>query len=338
MRTLLVASLLALASAPALSAEPAFVPVFERNFPDPFITEHNGEFIAYSTNDGPNVPMATSRDLVTWAFVMDPADATKKRDAMPTLAPWAKAGSTWAPEVMKVGDHWILYYTAAYRKQNIQCLGAAVARDPKGPFVDTSPEPFLCQRELGGTIDANPFRDRDGKLYLYFKNDGNRVRRPTRLWGVQLSADGLKLQGEPVDLGMTDKDRWEGGVIEAPTMVLTPQGHTMFYSAGFFGWDAKERFSPYAMGYASCQGPLGPCSDAKENPILYSYSDPGSTGCLSGPGHQNIFRANGGTFISFHAWATTRSCRPHRESRYLYIAPFGWENGKPAIAPSLRGK
>ena len=331
----LLATILVTTAAPA-AAEPSFVPVLEENFPDPHIVEHNGEYIAYSTNDGPNLPMATSRDLVNWTFVMDAADPKKKRDGLPTLGPWARTGSTWAPEVMKVGDKWILYYTAAYRRQNIQCLGAAVASDPRGPFIDTSAEPFLCQRELGGTIDASPFRDKDGKLYLYFKNDGNRIRRPTRLWGAQLSADGLKVEGQPVDLGMTDKDKWEGGVIEAPTMVLTPDGYTMFYSAGFFGWDPKQRLSPYGMGYASCRGPLGPCSDASANPILYSYSNAGDTGCLSGPGHQHIFRAKGGTFIAFHGWSTTRSCRPHKDARYLYVAPFGWERNRPVIAPSLR--
>jgi hypothetical protein len=49
-----------------------------------------------------------------------------------------------------------------------------------------------------------------------------------------------------------------------------------------------------------------------------------------------VFRANGGTFISFHGWATTRQCRAGGDARYLYVAPFGWENGAPAIAPSLR--
>jgi len=330
----LTAALLLTVAAP-VAAEPAFVPVLEQNFPDPFILEHAGEYIAYSTNDGPNLPMATSRDLVNWSFVMDPANPKKKLDGMPAVGKWAKTGSTWAPEVMKVADTWVLYYTAAYRRQNIQCLGAAVASDPKGPFVDRSAEPLLCQRELGGTIDANPFRDRDGKLYLYFKNDGNRVRRPTRLWGVPLSPDGLAAVGAPVDLGMTDRDRWEGGVIEAPTMVLTPDGHTMFYSAGFFGWDAKQRFSPYAMGYARCSGPLGPCTDASANPILFSYSGQGGD-CLSGPGHQHIFRANGGAFIAFHGWSATRSCRPDKNARFLYVAPFGWENGRPVIGSSLR--
>ena len=43
----------------AATAEPSFVPVYADNFPDPFIVQHQGEFIAYSTNYGLNLPMLT---------------------------------------------------------------------------------------------------------------------------------------------------------------------------------------------------------------------------------------------------------------------------------------
>lgn len=330
---------LALAAAALLSAsataadQPLFVPVFEENFPDPFVLEHGGEFIAYATNDGPNLPMATSRDLVNWTFVRD-ADG-KKRDGLPRLGAWAKPGFTWAPEVMRIGDKWLLYYTASDRKRNAQCIGVAAASDPKGPFVDTSPEPLVCQEELGGAIDANPFRDTDGKLYLYWKTDGNRVRKPTDLWGAQLAADGLSLGGKPVNLGLSDDEAWKQRVIEAPTMIRTPDGLAMLYSTGYFGWNEDQRLSPYNMTWARCSGPLGPCQDASSKPLLTSFVD-AEAGCVSGPGHQSVFRAQGGTFISFHGWATRKGCRKGEDARYLYIAPFGWDQGKPQIAPSLR--
>lgn len=333
-RLALAAATLLLSGAAAPAADhPLFVPVFEENFPDPFVIEHGGEFIAYSTNDGPNLPMATSRDLVTWSFVRD-GDG-KKRDGLPKLGSWAKPGFTWAPEVLKLGDKWLLYYTASDRKRNAQCIGVAVASDPKGPFVDTRSEPILCQEELGGAIDANPFRDKDGKLYLYWKTDGNRVRRPTDLWGAELAPDGLSLAGKPVDLGLSDAEGWKQRVIEAPTMIRTPDGLAMLYSAGYFGWNDDQRLSPYSMTFALCSGPLGPCRDGSPKPLLHSFSDK-VIGCVSGPGHQSVFRAQGGTFISFHGWATASNCRKGKDARYLYIAPFGWENGKPELAPSLR--
>jgi beta-xylosidase len=313
---------------------PSFVPVFAENFPDAFVLSTPGGFVAFSTNDGPNVPMATSTDLINWRFVTDPSG--KKADALPQLPAWARTGFTWAPEVMKIADKYVLYYTANHRKLDLQCIGSAVSDSLTGPFVDRAPAPLVCQAEKGGSIDASPFRDKDGKLYLYWKSDGNRIRQGTRLWGQQLAVDGQGIVGQAVDMGLTDNDPWEQHVIEAPTMVRTPDGLALFYSGGFFGWSGPEPQSPYAMNYAMCNGPLGPCHDASNAPLLHSVNEPGKAGCLSGPGHQSIFRGPGGTFIAFHAWAATRGCRKADDKRYLYVAPFGWYRGQPLIAPSLR--
>ena len=330
-----VAAALLIFPAAPLAAQPSFVPVFEENFPDPHIVLHDGEFIAYATNAGINLPMATSRDLVNWSFVMDPANPRNRLDGMPVLAPWAREGFTWAPEVMKVGEKWILYYTARNRRRDIQCLGVAVADNPKGPFRDASAEPFVCQYEEGGTIDANPFRDADGKLYVYYKNDGNAVRKTSYVWGQRLSDDGLSAVGEPVSLIRDDK-KWEWGLVEAPAMVRSPQGgYQLFYSAAYYGWDPNERLSRYATGYAVCQTPLGPCEDAPENPILHSFNDR-QAGCLSGPGHPSIFQVGQRHFMAFHAWAATRGCRKADDKRYLYVAPLFWRDGKPVLGPSLR--
>jgi len=293
---------------------------------------HDGRFIAYSTNDGPNVPMATSPDLVHWTPVT--GSDGKRRDAMPRLAPWAKTGFTWAPEVLKLGPRYLLYYTANHSKKNLQCVGVAIAADPLGPFVDSSPAPLVCQFDLGGTIDADPFRDSDGKLFLYFKSDGNRIGRSTEIWGQQLAADGLSLVGQPAALLHDDKE-WEQRLVEAPTMVRSPAGYQLFFSAAFFGWNDDQRLSPYGVGYANCAAPLGPCTKSPENPLLHSFRD-SEAGCLSGPGHQSIFQVGVRTFMSFHAWEATSGCRKLGDKRLLYVAPLFWKDGKPTIGLSLR--
>jgi beta-xylosidase len=318
----------------AALAEPSFVPVFRDNFPDPHIVDHQGEFIAYATNDGINLPMLTSRDLVHWTRVVRADDPDKRLDGMPGLAPWVKEGFTWAPEVMKVGERWLLYYTANHRKRDVQCIGVAAADDPRGPFRDSSAEPLLCQFDEGGSIDANPFRDGDGKLYLYYKSDGNRVGKKTAIWGQRLAEDGRSVVGPAARLVEDDKE-WEWRLVEAPMMVRSPAGHQLFFSAAFYGWDPNERLSRYATGYAACAGPLGPCTDAPENPLLHSFNDR-EAGCLSGPGHPSIFQARGRHFIAFHAWSATKGCRKAEDERFLYVAPLFWKDGKPQIGPSLR--
>src|SRR6476661_6067287 len=159
LRSILFAVAALLAPVASVAADPSFVPVFREDFPDAFVLLHGSEFIAYATNNGPNVPMAISKDLVHWAFVGD--SNGKQRDALPRLSSWAKTGFTWAPEVMQLGNRYLLYYTASDKRKNMQCIGVATAADPFGPFVDNSPEPIVCQTALGGSIDASPFRDAD---------------------------------------------------------------------------------------------------------------------------------------------------------------------------------
>lgn len=203
---------------PAVDGRP-FVPVYRTDFPDPFILPHDGAYLAYATNAQrlqANVQMAQSANLIDWEPVRN---GERLHDAMPVLPAWVEPGFTWAPEVMRIGDHYVLYFTARERRSGLQCTGVARSRDPRGPFVSEAPEPLVCQRDLGGTIDASPYRDADGQLYLYYKNDGNnpRARKPTDIF-VQRLTPMARLTGAANALLRNDT-AWEAHVIESPTMV-----------------------------------------------------------------------------------------------------------------------
>ena len=336
----LALSLLALATllspAAAAAQTPRFAPVFATNFPDPFVLPHGGEFLAYATNpDGAavNVPMARSSDLVNWTFLRR---GKRLHDAMPKLPRWAREGWTWAPEVLPHGNGYLLYFTAKEGRSGLQCVGVARAADPRGPFQSDAAKPLICQRELGGTIDPHAFRDADGQLYLYYKNDGNHpdFRKPTDIFVQRLSADGLTLSGPAVALLRNDKP-WEAHVIESPTMTRADGRYVLFFSANHFGWEDHQSISPYAMGYARCAGPMGPCTDAPDNPLLSSAHTP-ETGCLSGPGHQAVFETRGRQYMVFHAHAALPGCRDANRGRYMYISPLEWEGGEPRVGRSLR--
>jgi beta-xylosidase len=307
-----------------------YPPVLRADFPDPFILEHEGRYLAYATNaQGVNVQMASSTDLATWQFLRDEREPARLHDPMPVLPPWAKTGFTWAPEVLQTPGGFVLYFTARHAASGLQCVGAATSPDPRGPFTSPATEPLVCQYELGGTIDASPFRAPDGQLYLYFKNDGNNpaFNKPTEIFAQRLSPDGLGLTGEPVSLIRNDKP-WEGRVVEAPTMVERGGSYVLLFSANDYGWHNTQPVSSYAIGYATCEGPLGPCDDAPNNPFLASTSQP----CLSGPGHQTVFQSQGREFLAFHSWAATQACRPANPSRFMHIVQLSWQSGVPQIA------
>ncbi|HLL55601.1 MAG TPA: glycoside hydrolase family 43 protein, partial [Myxococcaceae bacterium] len=302
-----------------------YPPVLRADFPDPFILEHQGQYFAYATNNNEaNVQMVSSTDLATWRFLFSEQNPGKLHDAMPVLPPWAKTGYTWAPEVMQTPSGFVLYFTARHTATGLQCVGAATSQDPRGPFTSQATEPLVCQYDLGGTIDASPFRAPDGQLYLYFKNDGNNpvARKPTEIFAQRLSADGLSLTGDRVSLIRNDKP-WEGHVVEAPTMIERGGAYVLFFSANDYGWQDTQQVSNYAIGYATCEGPMGPCTDSPNNPFLSSTPQP----CFSGPGHQTVFQAGGKEYLAFHTWAATNTCRNADVGRFMHIVKLSWLNG-----------
>jgi beta-xylosidase len=274
-------------------------------------------YYAYATNgSGKNVQLATSPDLVQW---------TLKGDAMPALGKWARLGGSfvWAPEVIQVGEQFVLYYTARDKEADKQCVGVALAAQPEGKFNDTRDAPLVCQVDEGGTIDASPFRDADGTLFLYFKNDGNCCGMATYIYVQELAPDGLSLVGEPTRLVRNDR-AWEGRVVEAPTMWLHDDRYYLFFSGNDYAGP------PYAVGYAVCETARGPCEDAPENPILATSADMQPP--VIGPGHQAIITdAHGATWLVYHVWEVTSDGR-RGSRRLMWLDPLNWVAGSPDVA------
>jgi beta-xylosidase len=282
------------------------------DFPDPFVLAEGGGYYAYATNaNNKNVQLVHSADLRTWRSLPD---------AMPVLAPWVRkeVPHVWAPEVIRLGERYVLYYTAHDIASDRQCVGAAVSNSPAGPFVDSATAPLVCQAALGGTIDASPFLD-GGRLYLYFKSDGNCCKQPTHIFAQELRPDGLATFGEPTRL-LTNGRTWEGKVIEAPTMVLRDGKYTLLYSANDFGNGS------YAAGHASCAGPLGPCQPVGDAPFLKTSKE----AKLFGPGHQAVFKVGAQDCIAYHAWEL-KPDGSRGERRLMYIDRLDWEDGKPVV-------
>jgi beta-xylosidase len=275
---------------PASSAAPPVAlghpagPVHAGDFPDPFVLVTDSAYFAFATNVGSaNVPVLRSTDLATWM----PAG-----DAMPSLPSWAVGGRhlTWAPAVVADHGRYVLFFTARDRRSGRQCIGRAESSAPAGPFVDASSAPFVCQTELGGSIDPSLVHDASGRLYLLWKNDGNCCGKPVTLWSQRLSAEAQTPLDAPAPLLGRDR-AWEGPLIEAPTMWWEAGRWRLLYSANT--WDSER----YAVGYAECESPLGPCRKLSDGPVL------SSDGETSGPGGAEVFTDLAGRrWIAYHGW------------------------------------
>jgi len=302
------------ASAPCLSVEGGAGAglVYPFDFPDPYVLNVNDTYYAYATNSAAgNIQIITSPDLVHWSPV---------GDALPHLPAWAAPGATWAPSVLQVGANFVMYYSAGFLTTGEQCISAAVATNPEGPFVDSSAFPIVCQLNLGGSIDPSPYIDTStGTSYLDWKSEGSGAQPPT-LWAQQLNPTGTQLIGTGPSQLLQPSQTWEQGIVEAPTMSSIGDQVDLFYSGAL--WQGSD----YAIGLATCTGPLGPCTKPYSQPFFATQ------GNIVGPGGPAIVGdSQGNLWMAFAAWLPNQVGYPH--SRVLFLRKLVVVNGMPAMAP-----
>jgi putative cell wall-binding protein len=291
-------------------------PVVGRDSPDPFVLRVGATYVAYTTNEGgENVPVLTSTDLAHW---------THTADALPQLPAWAGPGRNWSPSVLAVdATHYVLYYTALDAAAGHQCIGVATSARPTGPFTDAGPDgqPLMCQLDRAGSIDPSVFRDAAGNPWLTWKSEPHFAGKPALIWTQQLTRDGTRLVGDGVPI-LDATQPWERGIVEAPSMLPAFGRYFLFYSGGT--WDSAD----YAVSYAVCDSPSGPCRKPSSSAILARNDALG----IGGPGGAEVFTdATGAWWLAYHAWTLPAVGYPGG-ARTMRLERIAFVNGRPVVS------
>ena len=254
-------------------------PVLSGDHPDPSVIRVGAAYWAANTSDGwgPIFPIFRSRDLWHW----QPAGA-----AFQGRPGWAER-DFWAPKLTRDRRQLRVYY-AARKRSGPLCVAVATAQKPQGPYDDHGP--LVCQPD--GSIDPAFFRDQGGKSYLVWKEDGNSVHLPSKIWLQPASEDGLHLSGVPVVL-LTNDAPWEGDVVEAPFLLKRGAYFYLFYAGGA----CCGSHCSYGEGVARAKRLQGPWEKDPANPIIASN---GEWKC---PGHGTVVHSPaGGDHLMYHAY------------------------------------
>ena len=257
------------------------LPVPER-IADPFVFREGDTYYLYGTSARDGLLVWTSSDLVNW----QPRGHAYQR----TDESWARR-DFWAPELFKHRDKFYLHFTANGREGRsndpVRRLVLAEGDSPLGPFRDIKAPWF----ETSGrdVIDGHVFRDRDGKLYLYWVL----LPEPGEA-GFQIHVRALDDSLTPTGastLCFTASEPWEGdNVNEGPFVLRHGDVYLLTYSG-------MPYTSPdYAVGVATARSPTGPWTKSKGGPILQRVAG------VSGPGHHSFIESPDGTelFIVYH--------------------------------------
>ncbi|MVN21859.1 glycoside hydrolase family 43 protein [Mucilaginibacter arboris] len=165
-------------------------PVINADFPDPSVIYVPGDgYYAYATHDefSPtinNIQVSKSVDLVNWS---EPEGAL----AEPPV--WAKnCHKYWAPQVVKVGNQYRLYYAAEPDTKDGMCLAMAVSERPYH-FLDMGKPLAQVPGSTYQMIDPCFFYDtKTGKNLLYYGS----AHEPIRV--VEVADDGYSFISKPI--------------------------------------------------------------------------------------------------------------------------------------------
>lgn len=298
--------------APADPAAPGRIVTPGDDLPNPFVLHEGDTYYLYASQRGiygANIQLRSGPDLEHLGPVIE---------AMPQIPAWATPGFMWAPDVRRIGDRYVMWFTAGAKRSRpgvmepMKCIGVAMSASPAGPFVSADPEPAICQRDRWGSIDPRTFRDADGRLWLHWKSDDNAEAKGdghASIYAQPLAPDGRTLEGEAVRIVEADQE-WEGRIVEAPQLVLAEGRYWLFYSANWFNQPM------YGIGVAECDGPAGPCRKPWTTAWL------GSNDQGAGPGESSLFQDERGWWIVYAPLAIRFEADTRRPVALAHVA-FG---------------
>ena len=222
-------------------------PVIRGEMADPSLIVVGDTYYATGTSSewAPFYPIYRSSDLINWV------QAGHIFDEKPA---WT-SHSFWAPELFYHHGTMYCYYTARRKLDNTSYIGVATAEGTSLQFTDQGPIVTLGTE----AIDAFVYDD-EGQLYLTWKAYGL-DRRPIELLASRLSADGLRLEGEPFSLLKDD----EGIGLEGQYHYRQGDYYYIIYSAK----SCCGPSSDYDVRVARSRSFRGPYERYEGNPILW---------------------------------------------------------------------
>ena len=217
-------------------------PVFAGDRPDPSVLKDGDDYYLTSSSFDayPGLPLWHSRDLVNW----QPLGHAITRNV----------GSIWAPDIIKHGERYYIYFPARIgEKRSNYVVWADDIRGPWSEPVDIG---------LGKYIDPGHMVGEDGKRYLFLSGGDY----------VQLADDGLSVVGEPKHVydGWRYPQEWdvEGYAQEGPK--IHKRGDWYYMTTAVGGTAGPP--TGHMVINARSRSIHGPWENSPHNPITRTVS------------------------------------------------------------------
>jgi arabinan endo-1,5-alpha-L-arabinosidase len=289
---------------------------------------------------GRGVPSYHSKDLVKWE--RGPAVFKTAPEWIAKVVPENRRMSYWAPDVMKVGDKYFLYYAVSTIGKMTSAIGFATnpTLNPKDPAYHWTDQGFVFRTQEGqpgaafNALDPAIFHDDDGSLWLVFGSYWSGIKL------IQLDPkSGQRIAPDSKIYSLAYNDS-----IEASYLCK----HDGYYYL-FVNWNAccQGTNSTYNIRIGRSQTITGPYLDKAGSDMLKAGGSlflPAANGPLFGPGHAGMLTANGKEWFTSDFEGDVRM----QGKATLAIMPLRWNADgwpeaiindlKPAASSASQGK
>jgi beta-xylosidase len=283
-------------------------PVYGSYFADPFVWKHQDVYYAIGTGAleasgqtvGKIFPILHSTDFYQWQYASNAL-----------IRPDPALGNTfWAPAVAGAENRFYLYYSVGHADTRHQ-LRVAESSSPQGPYHDLG-HALIPPQHCPFAIDPHPFKDDDGRWYLFYATDfldcAEDVRPGTALVATPMQSMTVLGQAavpilrarfgwQQFQANRTLYGRqWDWHTLEGPCVQKHDGRYYCFYSGG--RWENET----YGVDYAVADKILGPYSDAgSESGPRVLRTVPNK---VIGPGHNSIVTGpdQQSKYLVYHAW------------------------------------
>ena len=309
-------------------------PVYAADVPDPSVRRIGKDYYVFGTTgnqrlaDGRIFSLLRSHDLVHWeslgGALIPPSDNPHYQ--------------YWAPEITENQGRYYLYYAQGDTAPEHFVIRVATSNQPQGPYTDSGAVLKDCETNRF-TIDPYPFRDDDGKWYLFYARDfpsessgrhaGTGIAADRLDEMTRLGCDRQVVVRAANDWTLFESNRWMGvfqqtfnwHTIEAPCVVKHDGKYYCFYSGA--NWQTPR----YGVDYVVAEHPLGPYTGAGDHARVLH----GLPGEVRGPGGASIVTGTDGKtqYLVYHAWN-----RPMTQ-RQLCVDRLDWTPAGPRATPTV---
>jgi xylan 1,4-beta-xylosidase len=259
-------------------------PVIGGDYADPSVLRDGKDFyITHSSfNYYPGLLIWHSTDLIHWKRI---SHALNKN-----------VGSVWAPDFIKLGDTYYIYFPAGGTNWVV------TAKSPYGPWSDP------VDLKLKGYIDPGHLVGPDGKRYLYLSEG----------YIVKLTDDGLATDGVPVTTynGWKFPETWstECFCLESPKSNFKDGYYYITVAEGGTAGPATS----HMVVNARSKSPFGPWENSPYNPIVHTA---GKNEVWWSQGHGTLVEdTKGQWWIMYHGYLNGF----HTLGRQTLMLPVEW--------------